>query len=102
VCDSPDQAANYYPHAGFEVFIPEVMKSSIVWDITPCSPLEISRHFGETSPPYSKSNKSSKIQARKQVANFNGKREGKRLFGRHSRRWEDNIEMNHKEKGCER
>jgi hypothetical protein len=25
-----------------------VMKSSIFWDITPCSPLKLNRHFGET------------------------------------------------------
>jgi hypothetical protein len=27
------------------------MKSTIFWDITPCSPLKVSRRFGETSPP---------------------------------------------------
>jgi hypothetical protein len=33
---------------GFEVLTPVVMKSSVFWNITPCSPLIIDRHFGET------------------------------------------------------
>jgi hypothetical protein len=32
---------------------------------------------------------------------FVGKPECKRLLGRHRRRWEDNIEMNLKELGCD-
>jgi hypothetical protein len=32
----------------FEVLTAVVMKSSIFWDITPCSPLKFSRHFGGT------------------------------------------------------
>jgi hypothetical protein len=36
--------------------------STIFWAITPCSPLKVNPHFGETSPPSSGSkNKSSKI-----------------------------------------
>ena len=30
-----------------------------------------------------------------------GKPEGKRLFGRHRRRWEDNIMMDLQDEGCE-
>jgi hypothetical protein len=32
---------------GFEVPTAVVMKSTIFWDITPCSPLSFNRHFGE-------------------------------------------------------
>jgi hypothetical protein len=30
----------------FEVLTAVVMKSSIFWDTTPCSPLKVNRHFG--------------------------------------------------------
>jgi hypothetical protein len=33
---------------GFEVFTTVVMKSTIFWDITPCSPLKVYRRFGGT------------------------------------------------------
>jgi hypothetical protein len=33
---------------GFEVLTAVVMKSNIFWDITPCSPLQVNRHFGGT------------------------------------------------------
>jgi hypothetical protein len=33
---------------GFEVLTPVVMKSSIFWDIKPCSPLKVNRRFGGT------------------------------------------------------
>jgi hypothetical protein len=33
---------------GFEVLTAVVMKSSIFWDITPCSTLNVNRRFGET------------------------------------------------------
>jgi hypothetical protein len=33
---------------GFEVLTEVVMKSTIFWDITPCSPLNINRRFGGT------------------------------------------------------
>jgi hypothetical protein len=33
---------------GFEVLTAVVMKSSIFWDITPCSPLKVNRSFGGT------------------------------------------------------
>jgi hypothetical protein len=39
------------------------MKSTIYWDKTPCSSLDVNRRFGETSPPSSGSNKRSKIPA---------------------------------------
>jgi hypothetical protein len=32
--------------AGFEVLTAVVMKSTVFWDITPCSPLKVNRHFG--------------------------------------------------------
>jgi hypothetical protein len=35
-------------HVGFEVLTAVVMKSSVFWDITPCSPLKVSRRFGWT------------------------------------------------------
>ena len=34
------------------------------------------------------------------IQDFVGKPEGKRLLGRHSRRWEDNIKMDLQEVGC--
>jgi hypothetical protein len=34
------------PHVGFEVLTAVVMKSTIFWDITPCSPLSANRRFG--------------------------------------------------------
>jgi hypothetical protein len=33
---------------GFEVLTEVVMKSTVFWDITPCSPLKATRHFGGT------------------------------------------------------
>jgi hypothetical protein len=33
---------------GFEVLTTVVMKSTIFWDITPCSPLKVNRRFGGT------------------------------------------------------
>jgi hypothetical protein len=33
---------------GFEVLTPVVMKSTIFWDTTLCSPLKVNRRFGET------------------------------------------------------
>jgi hypothetical protein len=33
-------------HAGFEVLTTAIMKSSAFWDITPCIPLNVNRHFG--------------------------------------------------------
>jgi hypothetical protein len=32
----------------FEVLIAVVMKSTIFWEIVPCSPLKVNRRFGET------------------------------------------------------
>jgi hypothetical protein len=36
------------PDVGFEVLTVVVMKSTIFWDITPCSPLSVNRRFGGT------------------------------------------------------
>jgi hypothetical protein len=33
---------------GFEVLTAVVMKNTIFWDITPCSPLKVNQHFGGT------------------------------------------------------
>jgi hypothetical protein len=33
----------------------EVVKSNVLWDIMPCSPLKVNRRFGETSPSSSAS-----------------------------------------------
>jgi hypothetical protein len=30
----------------FEILTVVVMKSTVFWDITPCSPLKVNRHFG--------------------------------------------------------
>jgi hypothetical protein len=37
---------------GFEIFSAVVVKSSFLWDITPCSPLKVSQHFKGTCRPY--------------------------------------------------
>jgi hypothetical protein len=39
----------YASIVGFEVLTAAVIKSSIFWDITPCSPLKVNGRFGETS-----------------------------------------------------
>jgi hypothetical protein len=35
-------------HVGFEVLTAVVTKSTISWDITPCSPLSVNRRLGST------------------------------------------------------
>jgi hypothetical protein len=56
MCDSPDQAAHYH---NLEQVSPltrhlagyigkYLLKGTIFWDITPCSPLNVNRRFGET------------------------------------------------------
>jgi hypothetical protein len=37
-----------HPIIEFEVLTAVVMKNSIFWDTTPCSPLKVNRHFGGT------------------------------------------------------
>jgi hypothetical protein len=56
--------------AGCEVFTAVVMKSIIVWDMTPYSPLNVNRRFGGTYRLYlqGRRNKFSKKPASKQVA----------------------------------
>jgi hypothetical protein len=39
-----------YTEAGSEVLAAMVMKSSVFWDKTPCSPLKLNRRFGGISP----------------------------------------------------
>jgi hypothetical protein len=38
----------HFENISFEVLTPVVLNNSIFWDITPCSALEVSRHFGGT------------------------------------------------------
>jgi hypothetical protein len=35
-------------YVGFDILTSVVVKSSIFWDITPCSPLKVNRRFGGT------------------------------------------------------
>jgi hypothetical protein len=37
-----------FNYVGFEVLTAVVMKNSVFWDITPCSPLKVKRRMGET------------------------------------------------------
>jgi hypothetical protein len=37
-------------YVGFEVLTAVVMKSTIFWDMTPCSPVNFNRRFGGTNP----------------------------------------------------
>jgi hypothetical protein len=39
---------SFYLQDGFDVLVAVVMKSSINWDITPCTLLKVSRRFGGT------------------------------------------------------
>jgi hypothetical protein len=39
-------------YVGFEVFTAVVIKSTVFWDITPCSPLKVNRRFGGTYSLY--------------------------------------------------
>jgi hypothetical protein len=45
-----------------------VMKSTILWDITPCSPLKVSRHFGGTYRLHLQSRRISRGRNQHQVA----------------------------------
>jgi hypothetical protein len=40
--------ALYLNFVGFKDFTAVAMKITVFWDITPCSPLKVSRHFGGT------------------------------------------------------
>jgi hypothetical protein len=55
-------------HMGIDVLAEVVMKSTIFWDITSCSPLKVNRCFGTPSTLSSTSNIPRKIQVWKQVA----------------------------------
>jgi hypothetical protein len=46
---------NSFRFIGFEVLTALVVKSSIMRDITPCSPVEVSRHSSETSVDFHRS-----------------------------------------------
>jgi hypothetical protein len=54
-CGVVGRAMTYAHYIGFEVLTAVVMKSSIFWDITPCSLLKVNRHFGGTSSPSTRS-----------------------------------------------
>jgi hypothetical protein len=41
-------SSQYIFYVGFEVFTVVVMKSIILWDMTPCSPQSFNRRFGGT------------------------------------------------------
>jgi hypothetical protein len=43
-CDASDKEE----YVGFEVITGVVMKGYIFWDMTPCSPLKINQHLGNT------------------------------------------------------
>jgi hypothetical protein len=44
-----DPAVDCYEEGiGFDVLTAVVMKSSVFWDITPCSSVKVNRHIGET------------------------------------------------------
>jgi hypothetical protein len=61
---------NFVYLVAFEVFTAVVMKSTISWDITPCSPLSVNRRFGGTYRPHlqGRKNKFSKKPTWKQVS----------------------------------
>jgi hypothetical protein len=44
-----DQGSEHRCSVGFEVLTVVVMKNSVIWDITPCSPLKVNRRFRGTS-----------------------------------------------------
>jgi hypothetical protein len=58
--DWPEEHRFFFYYVGFEVLTPVLMKSSVFWHITPCSPLKMNRRFGETPSSHSK-NKPSHI-----------------------------------------
>jgi hypothetical protein len=64
-----DLSSNYQL-VQFEVLTAVVMKSTIFWDTTPCSPLSVNRRFGGISRLHLQGRKTklSKKPARKQVA----------------------------------
>jgi hypothetical protein len=57
------QTTKYYSLIRFEVLTPVVMKGSIFWDITPCTPFKVNPLFGVTSPFLGSKNKPSKKPA---------------------------------------
>jgi hypothetical protein len=65
--DLQENNKHYIHCVGFEVLTAVVMKSTICWDITPCSPLKSQAFQRHTSPPSSGSkNEASKKPVRKQ------------------------------------
>jgi hypothetical protein len=48
VCNTMPHAVNSSVDVGFEVLTAVVMKSTVFWDVTPYSPLEVNRCFGGT------------------------------------------------------
>jgi hypothetical protein len=47
-CDFLKNSIDNFDNVGFEVLTVVVMKSTIFWDITPCSPLSVNRRFEGT------------------------------------------------------
>jgi hypothetical protein len=48
ICIEFEICTKCYPLVGFEALAAVVKKISVFWDITPCMPLKVSRHFGGT------------------------------------------------------
>jgi hypothetical protein len=66
------RSENMFHFVGFEVFTAVIMKSTIFWDITLCSPLSVNRSFGATYRLHflGRKNKFSKKPAFKLVASL--------------------------------
>jgi hypothetical protein len=69
-------------YSRFEVFKAVVMKGSIFWDITPCSPLEVNRRFGGKCRLYLQGRRISEVRNQREAG---GKQSSSKLLGnRHS------------------
>jgi hypothetical protein len=55
--------ANRYVYVGFEVLTAVVMKRTIFWDITPCSPLKVNQRLGRTCRLHLQGRRISKARA---------------------------------------
>jgi hypothetical protein len=62
---------------GFEVLTAVVMKSSIFWDIKPCSPLKFNRRFGGTYRLHLQGQKISRARNQRESRLQNGTHRGR-------------------------